>query len=89
MDGEELFQRCASLEHAVTCRDTLERRLREQPHSASVRLRSLTACEQVLRARTGLYRCLIREGWQPPPHVVRAMLDDELLLDEPSGPLEA
>lgn len=89
MDAEQLLERFRALDRAVARRDAVERRLREHPGSAVALRTSLCACEQVLRARAGLYRCLIRQGWQPPGDVVRAMLDDELLLDEPCGPIEA
>lgn len=85
MDRDELHLRFAQLDGAVVSRDALERRLSAYPHDEALRRRSLVACEQVLRARAALYRCLMRQGWRPPPGVVRALLDDELLLDEPLG----
>ena len=85
MDRDELHLRFAQLDRAVVRRDELERRLAADPDDAVLRRRSLNACEQVLRSRTALYRCLIRQGWQPPRSVVRSLLDDELLLDEPLG----
>lgn len=89
MQADELLERFRGLERAVARRDAVERRLREHPDSAVALRTSLWACEQVLRTRAGLYRCLIRQGWEPPTDVVRALLDDELLLDEPCGPIEA
>jgi hypothetical protein len=85
MHRDELHVRFAQLDRAVAARDVLERRLAADPHDDVLRRRSLAACEQVLRARAALHRCLMRQGWRPPPHVVRALLDDELLLDEPLG----
>ena len=87
MHPDELRLQITQLDRALSACDALERRLREQPESATTRAQSLQACEQVLRSRAALYRCLIRQGWQPPSSVVRAMLDDELLLDEPLGPV--
>ncbi len=87
MLADELLLRFTALERAVQARDSLERRLREHPRSAVTRTRSLVACEQVLRRRSALYRCLIRQGWDPPSAVLREMLDDELLVDEPLGPV--
>ena len=85
MHPDELHLRFAQLDRAVTWRDALERKVRAHPESEALRRRSLLACEQVVRCRTALYRCLIRQGWVPPSPVVRALLDDELLLDEPLG----
>ena len=87
MGAEELLRRFGLLERAVADRDDLERQLLADPSSELVRARSLTACELVLRRRTELYRCLMREGWVPPPRLVDEMLDDELLVDEPLGPV--
>jgi len=85
MDRDELRVRFAQLDRAVASCDALERRLLAGAHDEALRRRSLAACEQVLRTRVALHRCLIRQGWRPPPGVVRALLDDELLLDEPLG----
>lgn len=87
MHEDELLLRFAQLDRALCVRDAFERRLRDHPRDVAVRIRSLDACEQVLRTRAGLYRCLIRQGWQPPSSVLRTMLDDELLVDEPLGPV--
>lgn len=85
MHRDELHLRFAQLDRAVVSRDALEHRLSADPRDEALRWRSLAACEQVLRARAALYRCLMRQGWRPPPRVVRDLLDDELLLEEPLG----
>jgi hypothetical protein len=84
MADDELLARFTALQHAVQERDDLERRLRQE-HDAQVTELSLSACEQVLARRTGLYRCLIRHGWTPPPSVVRSLLEDEVILGESLG----
>jgi hypothetical protein len=85
--ADQLLMRFTEFDRAVHACDVLERRLREHPGSPTTRSRSLAACEQVLRSRSELYRCLIRQGWQPPSSVLRELLDDELLVDEPLGPV--
>jgi hypothetical protein len=84
MGEDDLLRRFADLELAVRDRDALEQRLKDH-HDDEARELSLAACERVLAQRTGLYRCLIREGWTPAPPVVRHLLEDEVLLDEPIG----
>ncbi|HVM28018.1 MAG TPA: hypothetical protein VM433_10160 [Mycobacteriales bacterium] len=85
MGEGELLRRFAALHRAVADRDALERRLRVDPDDARLRELSLAACEQVLAHRSGLYRCLLRQGWTPPAPVVRHLLEDEALLAEPLG----
>ena len=85
MGDDELVLRCVELQRALRDRDEQERRLRADHDDEQARELSLAACERVLSRRTGLYRSLIREGWVPPPRVVRHLLEDEVLLGEPIG----
>jgi hypothetical protein len=85
MGDDELLLRFAELERAVRDRDALERRLRDGGGDADLRELSLAACERVLSRRTGLYRCLIRQGWTPPAAVVRHLVEDEDLLGQSLG----
>jgi hypothetical protein len=85
VDDDDLLLRFDELRSALRDRDLLEGRLREAGGDEAVRELSLTACERVLLRRVGLYRCLIRHGWTPPPPVVRQLLEDEAVLTEPLG----
>jgi hypothetical protein len=88
MGCDELLSCFADLHSAVHERNALERRLRDMPGLRAddvIREQSLAACETVLVRRAALYRCLIRQGWTPPAAVVRDLLSDEVLLDEPLG----
>jgi hypothetical protein len=85
MGEDELLLRFAELQRAVHDRDDLERRVRTDHEDDDARELSLAACERVLARRTGLYRCLIRHGWTPPPAVVRHLLEDEVILGEEIG----
>lgn len=88
MVEDELLALVADWRAASAARDAYERRLREAGgEDDDLRMLSLAACEAVLAARAQVYRCLIRSGWQPPVQVERRMLDDEVLLAEPLGPV--
>lgn len=87
MREDELLLRFAELQRAVRERDALEWRVRDAPDDEALQGLSLAACERVLARRTGLYRSLIRGGWTPPAAVVRHLLEDEVLLEEPLGSL--
>ena len=87
MEQDELLVLVADWRAAVAARDAYEARLRETGDDDELRVVSLAACEAVLAARAQVYRCLIRRGWRPPVQVERRMLDDEVLLSEPLGPI--
>ncbi len=75
MGEDELLAHFAALHRAVAARDALERRLQVSPDDAQLRALSLAACERELSHRSGLYRCLLRQGWTPPDAVVRHLLE--------------
>ena len=85
MADEELLRLTAQLARAVRDRDTLEEQLESRPDDPLVRRLSLAACERVLQQRNALHRCLIRQGWTPPPSVVRHLLEDEVIVREGVG----
>jgi hypothetical protein len=69
---------------AVQRRDGVEARLRRGEIDADLYDRSLTAAEAMVKARVGLYRLLVAEGWTPPPAVARDIAYDDSLLSQPS-----
>ena len=85
MADDELLLRSAQLARAVRDRDALEEQLERSPDDPLVRRLSLAACERVLERRSALHRCLIRQGWTPPPGVVRHLLEDEVIVREGVG----
>lgn len=88
MEQDELLGLVADWRAAVAARDAYEERLRAAgAGDDELRALSMAACEAVLAARAQVYRCLIRSGWRPPVQVERRMLDDEVLLSEPLGPV--
>ena len=88
MEHDELLVLVADWRAAVAARDAYEERLRAAgADDEELRVVSLAACEAVLAARAQVFRCLIRGGWRPPRQVERRMLDDEVLLSEPLGPI--
>jgi hypothetical protein len=84
----ELLSCFWQLHTAVLRRDGLEQRFRSGQLDADVLARSMSASEQVLAARTALYRHLMDLGWKAPDTVVRDVTLDEDLLEEISGSLQ-
>ena len=80
-----LLERFWSLHTAVLRRDGLDSRRRAGAADGLLVDRALTAAEVVIEARASLHRCLIAQGWAPPPGVVRDLEHDELLLSGPIG----
>ncbi|HWH29369.1 MAG TPA: hypothetical protein VNU26_10465 [Mycobacteriales bacterium] len=85
MADDELVALFAELAGALRDRDTLEAQLQRDPDDPLVRRLSLAACDRVLDRRNALYRGLIRQGWTPPPSVVRHLLEDEVIVSEDVG----
>ena len=85
MADDELLRLFGELARALRDRDTLEQQLQRRPDDPLVRRLSLAACERVLDRRNALYRGLIRQGWTPPPSVVRHLLEDEVIVREDVG----
>ena len=71
------------LHTAVLRRDGLASRRRAGVPEDPALDRGLSAAEVVIEARASLHRCLIAQGWAPPPGVVRDLEHDELLLRAP------
>lgn len=84
----ELLSRFWALHAAVIKRDGLEDRMRSGlPLDQDLLDRSLTAAEDVLAARTALYRHLMAGGWTPPDSLVKDLRYDEIVLSEGDGAL--
>lgn len=67
--------------HAAIVRSSgLQARLRHAIGDSDLLTRSLAADEQVIAARSALYRALIDLDWTPPPHVVTDLDHDSDLL---------
>ena len=82
----ELLSRFWVLHAAIIKRDGLEERMRSgQPIDKDLLDRSLAAAEEVLEARTMLFRYLMAQGWRPPDAVVRDVVYDEIVLSETEG----
>ncbi len=84
----ELLGRFWALHSAVIRRDGIEDRIRSGKDVDQELLdRSLAAAENVLQARTALYRHLMRSGWTPPEGVVKDLAFDEIVLSQSESAL--
>lgn len=82
----ELLSRFWALHAAVIRRDGIEDRMRAGiPIDQEMLDRSLAAAEEVLQARSALYRHLMQSGWTPPDTVVKDLVYDETVLSETDG----
>jgi len=75
------------LHAAVIKRDGLEQRLRFGEQDEELFDRSLSAAQDVLAARSALYRYLICRGWTPPDETVKDLEYDEFVLSQRDGAL--
>ena len=83
---DELLMKFWGLHAAILKRDGLEDRMRSGlPSDTELLDRSLAAAEEVLEARTALFRQLMSLGWTPPETVVKDLAYDEIEFDVPIG----
>lgn len=83
----ELLSHFWCLHAAIIKRDGLEQRMRFGEQDEELFDRSLLAAQDVLAARSTLYRYLICRGWTPPEETVKDLEYDEVVLSESVGAL--
>jgi hypothetical protein len=86
-DEEELHSAIWALHDALQRRDGIEERLRAGDPDTRLYDRGLAASEQVVHARLGLYRVLMRQGWTPPKSLAEQVHLDAQLMTEASEQL--
>ncbi len=85
---QELLSRFWEFHAALVRRDGLEDRIRAGDLDPSLLERSLPAAEAVIAARSRMYRCLMRQGWSPPPSIVQDLAYDDTVLSQWSGAVQ-